>query len=229
MEKKICSKCRIEKSVNNFCKNKSRKDGLNCYCDDCAKIYRNNWTRNNKEKVAGYHNIYYRQRSDEVKQREKEYRVKNKKNRSLKSKEWNENHKEYRKEYGKRWRISHPEYRNKYEKERLMNDLFYKFIANIRGLIRKSFKRKGYNKSSHAYEMVGLSYDELKNYLFKNAKFRYPDFKEEDFLKSNKYHIDHIIPLSTAKTEKEVIKLCHYTNLQLLTAEDNLTKSNKIE
>ena len=31
------------------------------------------------------------------------------------------------------------------------------------------------------------------------------------------------------KTEEEVIRLCHYTNLRLLTPEDNLEKSDKIE
>lgn len=44
----------------------------------------------------------------------------------------------------------------------------------------------------------------------------------------NEWHIDHIIPLSSAKTEDELYELCHYTNLQPLWAEDNLKKSNKV-
>ena len=39
--------------------------------------------------------------------------------------------------------------------------------------------------------------------------------------------IDHIIPISSGNTEEEVIKLCHYNNLQPLWAEENLLKSNK--
>jgi len=42
------------------------------------------------------------------------------------------------------------------------------------------------------------------------------------------WHIDHIIPLSSAKTEKELYELCHYTNLQPLWKTDNLSKNNKI-
>jgi hypothetical protein len=42
------------------------------------------------------------------------------------------------------------------------------------------------------------------------------------------WHIDHKIPLSSAKTEEEAYQLCHYTNLQPLWAEDNLKKSNKL-
>jgi hypothetical protein len=42
------------------------------------------------------------------------------------------------------------------------------------------------------------------------------------------WHIDHIVPLSSAKTEEDVIKLCHYSNLQPLWSIDNYKKGNKI-
>jgi len=42
------------------------------------------------------------------------------------------------------------------------------------------------------------------------------------------WHIDHIIPLSSAKTDEEVFKLCHYKNLQPLWAFENLSKGDKI-
>jgi hypothetical protein len=41
------------------------------------------------------------------------------------------------------------------------------------------------------------------------------------------WHIDHIVPLSSAQTEEEIYKLCHFTNLQPLWAEDNLRKGDK--
>ena len=42
------------------------------------------------------------------------------------------------------------------------------------------------------------------------------------------YHIDHIIPLATATSEKEIIDLCYYKNLQMLTPKDNLVKNKYI-
>ena len=40
---------------------------------------------------------------------------------------------------------------------------------------------------------------------------------KDKILEPNKtWDIDHIIPLSTAKTEEEVLKLNHYSNLQPL-------------
>jgi hypothetical protein len=43
------------------------------------------------------------------------------------------------------------------------------------------------------------------------------------------WHVDHIIPLASAKTAEELVALCHHTNLQPLWAEDNLRKGAKIK
>jgi 5-methylcytosine-specific restriction endonuclease McrA len=42
------------------------------------------------------------------------------------------------------------------------------------------------------------------------------------------WHIDHIIPISKAKTAEEIYKLNHYTNLQPLWKRENLCKGSKI-
>jgi hypothetical protein len=43
------------------------------------------------------------------------------------------------------------------------------------------------------------------------------------------WQIDHIIPISLAKNEDELILLNHYTNLRPLWLKDNILKSNNIE
>jgi len=42
------------------------------------------------------------------------------------------------------------------------------------------------------------------------------------------WHVDHIIPLASAKTQEEIEKLFHYKNLQALWAIDNLSKGSKM-
>ena len=40
-------------------------------------------------------------------------------------------------------------------------------------------------------------------------------------------HIDYVVPISLAETEEEILLLNHYSNLQLLKANENLAKSNR--
>lgn len=70
--------------------------------------------------------------------------------------------------------------------------------------------------------MVGCSFKELMVHIEKQ-------FTEGmTWGNHGKWHVDHIIPLSSAHTEKEIYKLCHYTNLQPLWAFDNLSKNDKM-
>lgn len=72
---------------------------------------------------------------------------------------------------------------------------------------------------------IGCSLEELKNHLEKQFKVGMTWNNWSLF----GWHIDHIIPLSSAKTESEMIKLCHYTNLQPLRAEENHKKGSRIK
>ena len=44
----------------------------------------------------------------------------------------------------------------------------------------------------------------------------------------NEWELDHIIPISIARNEEQIIKLNHYSNLRPLWRKDNQEKSNKI-
>jgi len=43
------------------------------------------------------------------------------------------------------------------------------------------------------------------------------------------WHLDHIMPFASAKTEKDIVALAHYTNIQPLWAKDNLVKGGRYQ
>jgi hypothetical protein len=108
-------------------------------------------------------------------------------------------------------------------KKRRKNDPLFTLIGRIRSRLNQSLRTNGYTKRSKTQEIIGCSWEFLKGYI------------ERQFVDGmtwenrSEWHIDHIIPISSAKTEEDVIKLSHYTNLRPLWAADNLRKSNKLE
>jgi hypothetical protein len=90
---------------------------------------------------------------------------------------------------------------------------------NVRRRVKGFIKAKGYKKSSKTSEILGTSWENLKLHLEDN---------NYGFLINSKgIDVDHIIPLCSAKTENDIYKLNHYTNLQLLPSEYNqFIKSN---
>ena len=202
-----------------------------------------------KEQIKDYyesHKEYFKEykKSPRYKEQQKEYMKNNREHYKELNEKWKkENYKYYlnrRKKSDKKYRDNHIEERKewinknreqinstkrKYESEKRKNDPLYKFIGQIRGVVYSSFIRKGYKKNSHTYEILGCDYNTFINHLLATYKKNYGvewDGKEE-------IHIDHIIPISTAKNEEEVIALCYYENLQLLKAKDNLIKHDKLE
>ena len=102
-------------------------------------------------------------------------------------------------------------------------DLIFKLRCRLSTLIYMSLQRQSYSKKSKTRQLLGADFETVKKHLentwFQNYGIPYS---------GQEVHVDHIIPCSAAKTEEELIALQHYTNLQYLTPEDNLAKSNKM-
>lgn len=51
MTTKVCSKCKVEKALEEFPKDRNRKGGLRNHCKVCMKAYAAKWRADNLEKV----------------------------------------------------------------------------------------------------------------------------------------------------------------------------------
>ena len=81
----------------------------------------------------------------------------------------------------------------------------------------------GLNKPCKTEELLGADYKTVMRHI--ESQFIFGMSWEKV---GKEIHIDHKIPLAKAKTEKQLIKLCNYKNLQPLWAEDNRMKHDKI-
>ena len=203
---KKCNRCGEIKPIENFNKNKTTRDGYQGYCRICT---------------AKYHREYRQRHPDRVKATQERW------NRSEKAKEsyrkYDAVHREQRREYHRRRQIVNRKAISAYRLNKLHTDPQYYFKQRVRQCIRDSVGRLGLKKSKKTEEIVGLSFDKFKEYLLETWEKNYgKPWNGEP------YHIDHIVPLATAKTEEDILRLCHYTNLQMLTPHDNLTKSDSI-
>lgn len=100
-----------------------------------------------------------------------------------------------------------------------------KLSMNLRTRLKTYMKIKNLRKSKATFEYIGCSPQELKTYI--ENKFKLGMSWDNWGFKG--WHIDHIIPLSSAKNEDEIKKLYHYTNLQPLWATDNFKKSDYVD
>jgi len=189
MEKKICSKCKIEKDVCEFTYRNDRQKYRN-QCKSCL---------NEMEKTR------YSLNPD------------NKRKRVFL---WKQNNPEKYYISNKKWRKTNLKNYRKIKKE---DDPLFAFKHRVRSRIRSFMKTNKITKKNKTFDIVGCAPSLLKEYL----ESKFTEGMSWDKLGVH-IHIDHIIPLSSAKTEEEILKLCHYTNLQPLWATENLKKSNKI-
>ncbi len=105
-------------------------------------------------------------------------------------------------------------------RQRRHEDILFKVARNLRNRVNVAFKGVGWTKP-HTKDILGCTFLELKEHLQKQYQ---PGMTDDNY---GKWHIDHVKPLSSAKTKEEMVMLCHYVNLQPLWALDNMIKGNK--
>lgn len=129
-----------------------------------------------------------------------------------------EEHKKYMAEYRstEEYRIRKNERQQSY-----MENPLNRLKKNLRYHVTKGLVN---NKLYGTEEILGCTWEFFRDYI--EEQFR--DGMTWDNYGIHGWHLDHIIPLATAKTDKEIYRLNHYTNLQPLWAEENLKKGDKI-
>lgn len=164
-------------------------------------------------------------------------RQRSKKEKERKSKHYFDNREEYLKrassryqnkrleiiEYAKQYAKDNSEKINKNRLARVKKDDKSMLAERIRCLIKEAIKSRGQRKNTKTSNILGCTVDEFKAHIEKQFT------KGMGWENFDRWHIDHIVPISSAKSESEVISLNHFTNLRPMWAKDNLSKSNKME
>lgn len=227
MEKKVCTKCNIEKELLFF---RYRKDKLIhiSICKSCEYEYNKKWSKSNPKKIKNYNRKQYINNNEKIRKSTKAYSVENKEYIKI----WRKNHykensekiKNERKEYYRLNKEKVITCNLRYTKKRRETDIIFKLLLNMRCRIFSFVKKNKISKTNSTIDIIGIPPEELKKYIEK----QFTEGMSWDNYGYYGWHIDHIIPLSSAKTEKEVFDLCYYKNLQPLWREDNLVKGNKV-
>lgn len=256
-ESKTCKECGKVKPLTCFGKNRTYSDGHDSKCKECRAAYYKQYAKRNAAKIREYEKEYVRRNREAIRAKRKKYYEENKGKILSKNAEYRENHREEikkyfrdryknlrreildsQKEYNKTHREEKKEYLKAYyranktrlkeqnlrrQRERLRRDPSFKLKRQARLLIWRSFNHKEYTKPNRSEEILGCKISDFVSYLRQTWLDKYGGEWN-----GQPCHIDHIVPLAIAKTEEDIVRLCHYTNLRLLTPEDNMEKSDKL-
>ena len=186
LEKKTCNTCKETKDLSEFEFFKKDKKYRN-KCNECRKEYLKEYRKTINFKQA---DLKYR--------KSEKYQITRKKRRETL-------------EFKEKTKIDF--------NERMKTDNLFALKTKISKNIRKYISKKGFIKKSKTTDILGCSYEEFLNHL--ESLFEpWMNWENKGLHERGRFNygwdIDHIIPLSSAKTEEEVIKLNHYTNLQPL-------------
>jgi hypothetical protein len=199
---KICNKCRTEKSLEQFNRNKHKFDGYHIWCKQCVSNTNKKLYVGNSERIKQQTNKYYYDNKDIILPKLKEYRnkpeIKNKQQQYIK--EWVKDNKEHYKQY-----------QNEYQKQ------YYKDNPHV--LICLNIKRRCLN---------GIDDDRVK-YNSIELKYHIETLFEPWMNWDNigEWELHHNIPVSWFEIDTPPHLINDLRNLYPLSKEENRKIKNK--
>jgi hypothetical protein len=180
------------------------------------------YKENNKEKIKESSIKYYNNNKEKIRERDSKYYNSNKKRINQRKQEWVDKNRDKKRsaqnKYYQKNKCAISRNNSIVRKNRRKTDDLYALTTRVRSLTSKAFIFHGFEKKSQTCKYIGCEWEFLKKYI--EQRFQ----EGMTWENRSEWHIDHIIPLASAKTETQLIKLFHYTNLRPLWAEENLKK-----
>jgi len=200
MTTKICRKCNIEKSINDFYKDSSnKKDGLQPYCIDCKKEYLAKYRQENKDKIK----ITSEKYESENKQKRKQYKIDNKEKITEYRKIYNRLHYSKNREFliqkSKEYRINNPDKIKKMQEKRK------------KSLLYKAMKKNTDAKRRAKYKNGDITSKQMRDFISNVKKCYWCNCN----INSKNMHVDHYIPLSKGgkHTLSNIVASCAKCNI----------------
>jgi hypothetical protein len=232
---KICAKCKINKESTEFYKNKSRGDGLECYCKICSSKRTKEYRKNHSQEINKQRKIYRHENYKTIAKYRKKYYNNTSEIAKRYSKEYRKNHPEkiskFNKEYYYKNREKIISYQNKHQQQRKKTDARFKLKCNISNLILRRLKFRLLNKSGKStFDFLPYTIDDLIKHL--ESQFA-PWMNWNNYgNKPNYWSIDHIIPDSSFKynsVDDSAFQKCWaLSNLRPLNHIENIKKGKKL-
>jgi len=213
---KICRKCWEVKKLGEFQVCRANSDGKQRICRVCLNKWSKEWRQ--KPEIKLLIKVWQDEYNEtlEAKIRQKEYRQRPEVKARLKI---------YNKEYRQ---IPEAKIRAKeLEKERYDNDRNFKIAKILRSRLYSAVKDG--QKAGSAVDDLGCSIEFLRAYLESHFS---PGMTWANWgTGPGKWNIDHIVPLAwfDLTNREQLLSACHYTNLQPLWSEENLSKSDRYQ
>ena len=128
---------------------------------------------------------------------------------------------------------------NKWQKEKRKTDPFHRIRGSLTNRLNSFLKKKSVRKNTSILSLIGCSKEELVKHIelqfYNNPTtgeiMSWNNYGKYLFKGKNVWNIDHVKPISIAKTMEDIVrlKLMNFKNLRPLWAVDNMKKSDLID